>query len=85
MTTAQVVNSPSLSTTVLFRRGLGYTHRKDHIPPAYEPYKIEYGDQYIYIYTLVFKKVHISKIYISFVSWDETKEKTKAIYIYIYF
>ena len=46
MTIAQVVNSPSLSTTVLFRHGLGYTHRKDHIPPAYEPYKIEYGDQY---------------------------------------
>ena len=39
----------------------------------------------IYIYTLVFKKVDISKIYISSVSLGETKEKTKGIYIYIYF
>ena len=40
---------------------------------------------YIYIYTLVFKKVDISKICISFASLRETKEKTKGIYIYIYF
>ena len=39
----------------------------------------------IYIYTLVYKKVDISNIYISFVSLGETKEKTKGIYIYIYF
>ena len=36
-------------------------------------------------YKLVFKKVDISKIYISFVSLGETKEKTKGVYIYIYF
>ena len=41
--------------------------------------------QYIDIYTLVLKKVDISKMYISFVSLGKTKEKTKGIYIYIYF
>ena len=39
----------------------------------------------MYIYTLVYKEVDISNIYISFVSLGETKEKTKGIYIYIYF
>ena len=34
-----------------------------------------------YIYTLVFIKVDISEIYISFVLFRETKEKTKDIYI----
>ena len=33
------------------------------------------------ILTLVFKKVDISKIYVSFVSSGETKEQTKGIYI----
>ena len=33
-------------------------------------------------HTLVFKKVDISKICISFVSLGETKEKTKGISIY---
>ena len=37
------------------------------------------------IYTRLQKGWHFKYIYISFVSLGETKEKTKAIYIYIYF
>ena len=37
------------------------------------------------IYTLVFKKVDMLKIYLSSFLGGETKEKTKGTYIYIYF
>ena len=47
-------------------------------------YQTTFLEVAVYIYTLVFKKVDISKIYIYFASLRETKEKTKGIYIFIY-
>ena len=46
-------------------------------------YQTTFLEVAVYIYTLVFKKVDISKIYISFASLRETKQRV-YIYIFIY-
>ena len=44
-------------------------------------YQTTFLEVAVYIYTLVLKKVDISKIYISFASLRETKQR---VYIYLY-